>query len=210
MPASGNYTGLTAKADVPVLSKKIMADFAFNQKATERDDVRFLLTAPSPGSCNSLGTYCTIAHNDSSAKNSVVTHYGNGSGKSGTFYTYCAASAGTKCVVSDNDTSDIIYDICPIGWRLPTGGSSGEQKALYDLYSSHADFLDAFSVALAGNYSTSNGFRNRNTTVFYWSSTYTALDEGGRYPFIINGSSADNNGWSYRTASLSVRCILDN
>ena len=65
----------------------------------------------------------------SNTKDSVVpAHYGAGSGKRGTYYNFCAATAGTYCWASGagKDLPDTIvdapYDICPAGWHMPTGG----------------------------------------------------------------------------------------
>ncbi len=45
----------------------------------------------------------------------------------GTYYTWLTATAGTTRTGSDNANADI----CPKGWRLPTGGTSGEFQTLY-------------------------------------------------------------------------------
>ena len=49
----------------------------------------------------------------------------------GTLYNYCAASAGTYCYASGSGTGDATSDLCPKGWRLPTGNTSGEFQTLY-------------------------------------------------------------------------------
>ena len=54
--------------------------------------------------------------------------------KIGGYYNYCAASAGSYCY--GNGTSagassgNATEDICPAGWRMPTGNTSGEYSAL--------------------------------------------------------------------------------
>ncbi len=74
----------------------------------------------------------------------------NGNWKVGIYYNYCAASVGTYCFepwegVDTNQTSatDVDQDICPSGWRLPTGGAisstgtttgGGEYQSLIDAY----------------------------------------------------------------------------
>ena len=74
---------------------------------------------------------------NTASKNSTVT-YGSGSGKIGVYYNYCAATAGTYCYAGGSGTGNATSDICPKGWRMPTGGSSGEYQALYTAYSSNA------------------------------------------------------------------------
>ena len=51
----------------------------------------------------------------------------------GMLYNYCAITAGTICTASN--TTNASYDICPAGWRLPTGTSTGEFQALSAAYS---------------------------------------------------------------------------
>ena len=49
--------------------------------------------------------------------------------KYGTLYNYCATSGGTICSTSTYGTATA--DLCPAGWRLPTGGANGEFQNLY-------------------------------------------------------------------------------
>ncbi len=95
----------------------------------------------------------------SGAKNDVVTGYGSGSKKVGVYYNFCAASAGSYCygngVLAGSSSGNATEDICPKGWRLPTGGTSGEYKSLLSAYSSNVTSLrNALSIALSGYYST--------------------------------------------------------
>lgn len=48
--------------------------------------------------------------------------YSTGNATYGAYYNWNTAVAGGK------------GDICPKNWRLPTGGTSGEWKALCDIY----------------------------------------------------------------------------
>ena len=69
------------------------------------------------------------------------------------------------------------YDICPKGWRLPTGGNSGE-LALYNnaAYNSWDGMRAPISeggaaFALAGMFSQSNSPFHQGEYGVYWSST---------------------------------------
>ena len=57
-----------------------------------------------------------------------------GGWKSGIYYDFCAASGGSYCYNNyaeiGSDVTGASEDICPAGWRLPTGGTSGELNAL--------------------------------------------------------------------------------
>ena len=141
-------------------------------------------------------------------------------GKIGVYYNYCAASAGSYCwgngasssgsPSSDpiaNSLRDIEADICPIGWRLPTGSDSGEFKGLLTAYNNNSErFQTAFSTPLAGHFVSGHagnqGYRgtiysstwNSDTSVFYVHIT----------PNSVSVSSAGSRFYGH-----SVRCILD-
>ena len=131
----------------------------------------------------------------------------------GTLYNYCAASAGTICSEEYTNNSDATSDLCPAGWRLPTGGSSGEFQALYNLtdYNTNAKCRAPIAsggaaFALAGIFDASTPV-NQGSTGIYWSSTrnsdwlmYTqSLISSGVYP-------AD---YYNRGVGIAVRCIAD-
>ncbi len=142
---------------------------------------------------------------------------GVGSGKTGVFYNVCSASAGSYCYESYGAYGDVQYDICPAGWRLPTGHNNGEYKKLYNAVASTAGsstekerntaFVTALSFPLVGG--TWNEPAN-STSGFYWTSTAsTSLSE--RIELEIQGTSystiyftedkGDNN-------IFAVRCIM--
>ena len=130
-------------------------------------------------------------------------------GKIGVYYNYCAASAGSYCY--GNGTSAVTgpgsatEDICPYGWRLPTGGSSGEFQALYTTYSSnYNDFVDALSTPLSGTFSYGKAY-NQGNYGFFWSSTRNYTTH--MYNLYVNSSSVNPQNSGYRYTGLSVRCI---
>ena len=163
------------------------------------------------------------------SKDTVVTHFGNGSGKMGVNYNYCAASAGSFCYgngtddMSDNidhdpDSSsiqDAKYDLCPHGWRMPTASSEGESEALYNAYSSATEgqdnaFRNALSFAFSGDIY--NGKAERINEVGYiWTSTWFES-----YPnnCMLAIYAAENyvgpSSMNLRMYGASVRCVRDN
>ena len=153
------------------------------------------------------------------AKADVVTSsYGNttprgsGSGKSGVFYNFCAASAGTIC--ADSNGSNAIYDICPKGWRLPTGGNGGEYENLYLAYSSNnINFRTALSTPLSGLlYDGRFAFEDKSGN--FWSSTNHNGDIYGMY-HLTTRTNTDSDPVSAvissrRERGMSVRCVIDN
>ena len=135
-------------------------------------------------------------------------NYGNGSHKYGVYYNYCAASAGSYCYDESTAPADTNAneDICPKGWRMPTGGSNGEYQALYAAYSSDAtNFRDALSIPLSGYYSDGSA-RYQGSSGGFWSSTrysdyfmyFLGVSSSRVYPQI--------NIFRYR--GYSVRCLL--
>ena len=152
---------------------------------------------------------------DDPMKDKVVA----GNWKVGGYYNYCAATAGSYCY--GNGTSygtssgNAAADICPKGWRLPTGNTSGEYSALANaIYGStgstsdataYANYRSALRLPLSGYfYNGSAGYQGSNG--YWWSSTrydnrsmyYLGVDTGGIYPAGLNN----------RYRGYSVRCVL--
>ena len=156
------------------------------------------------------------------------TTYGLGSGKIGAYYNYCAASAGTYCwgngasstgsPTSDPNTTtnptarDIEGDICPKGWRMPTGGDiidvttgGGEYQNLKGKYSNiqQLPFVTALSTPLSGiSYGGSASWQG--TKGDFWSSTWVNY-EHMRYLEVNSGNAIQSSDSRY--FGRSVRCL---
>lgn len=125
----------------------------------------------------------------------------------GTYYNYCAATAGEICV--DSSTADATEDVCPAGWRLPTGGQNQEQYILNNSYTwqqYNSNYPREFNPVAAGSYY--NG--SLNGSGFYgdwWSSTANSTTY--RYYLYYNTSNGLYSGhYNYRYSGRSVRCVL--
>ena len=164
-----------------------------------------------------------------SFKDTLATSFGNGSGKIGGYYNFCAASAGSYCWGVGMGTAgpnnyfspstdpkegtlyDIDGDICPAGWRMPTGGANGEYKGLYTTYSNNTEAtFSAFSAIHSGYMEIAQA--SVFEAGYFWSSTW-ASDSGDPKSYIdtltIGGSSYFGATSCYpRQSGLSVRCIL--
>ena len=127
----------------------------------------------------------------------------------GSLYNYYAASAGT--IVGSTNSGNAEYDICPAGWRLPTGGLSGEFVALYDYYNSYNSMvapIEDSGAAFASSgcfYDTSPIYTG--SMAYYWSSTrqdntYTY----GMYLYPPNDTSTSSG--DFRNTGLAVRCVV--
>ncbi len=127
----------------------------------------------------------------------------------GTLYNYYAASAGT--ISGSTNSSNASYDICPAGWRLPTGGSSGEFQALYAEYNSNALMRASIenngaAFALAGLFY-SNTPASQGSYGYYWSSTRNSNTY--MYSLSLNTSNVYPANGDNRNGGLAIRCVLD-
>ena len=139
-------------------------------------------------------------------KDTTTTSYGDGSGKIGVYYNYCAASAGSYCYDQSAGTGNASYDLCPAGWRMPTGGSSGEYQTLYIAYSSSvANFQSALSTPLSGYYD-SGSVGDQGVGGRFWSSSYYDNSHMYRLYVVANFLSPMDN--VHRGGGYSVRCLL--
>lgn len=115
------------------------------------------------------------------------------------FYT-ATAGWGTTSVTSGNSPKDI----CPKGWRLPTGDSSGEFNTLYGQYNSVALMMDVPNFTLSG-YVSYDHVHSQGSLGYFWSSTVD--DASLAYLLYLDSSDvrpADRGSKSY---GFSVRCM---
>ena len=147
---------------------------------------------------------------------------GSGSGKAGIFYNYCAASVGSYCYDQDAGTGDAIYDICPLNWRLPKGGSTDSStNEFLNLFTAQGLSLDGgiaygpdavtyntiLSIPLAG-YFYGGYLDDQGTNTYLWTSTINnqydnnkmyVLGVGSNYHYFGNGSNRSNG--------IPIRCV---
>ncbi|MBR5046597.1 hypothetical protein IKX73_03170, partial [Candidatus Saccharibacteria bacterium] len=177
-------------------------------------------TFGSTGSYSQPLTYTTnkdIILRPSTATNytdSIAGAYGLGQGKIGAYYNYCAASVGYYCFnnSSSADGSGGVYDACPAGWRMPTGGASSEFKTLYTssaINSDIATYSNALSVSFSGRMLSSGSVLYLGSQSDLWTSTGDSDDNyRGAYSVIIETNKANLESTISRNAAISVRCVL--
>ena len=185
-----------------------------NGICTMIDNLNFTLTSGmtlSPDTTNvtssrTLSTVGSLTAGDSydeprTAKNSNIAD-------AGLHYNYAAATAGT--IMGASNTTEATEDICPAGWRLPTGNSTGEQFILNNSYSFgsyNANYPAEFLPVAAGCYY--NGSLDYSGFGGYWWSS-TVNGSGGRYYLYYkttsNGLVSGFTTGRYR--GNSVRCVL--
>ena len=141
--------------------------------------------------------------------------------KVGGYYNYCAASAGSYCygngTSAGTSTGNATEDICPKGWRMPTGNTTGEYSALANaIYGStgsttevtaYTNYRVALHLPLSGFYY--NGMAdNRGVNGYGRSSTWFNLE--GMYCLYasMNRNRIQPAYSSSRGDGFPVRCVL--
>ena len=154
---------------------------------------------------------------------------GPGSYKIGTYYNYCAASAGTYCYGNNTsagtppEDSSPTSDICPAGWHMPSdnGGTNGDYFTLCSAIKggnegctgeawntmSITDFTSMqyqLSTPLSGGYVSGTAYR-RGTYGNFWSTTYSSGTN--MRDLIVRSSGVYPQDTNYRYNGRSVRCV---
>ena len=155
--------------------------------------------------------------------NTTTTSYGDGSGKIGVYYNFCAASAGSYCygngTSAGTSVGDAGEDICPAGWRMPTGGANtvttdgkGEYQALATAitgntgsYISGTAVQTALSSPLSGRFYDGSASGQGSLGIFWSSTRYS--DYNMYYLSVYSSGVAPQNGGN-RYYGTSVRCLL--
>ncbi len=120
----------------------------------------------------------------------------------GGYYSFYTATAGTggMSLTSGNAPADI----CPKGWRLPTGGEGGEFLTLYDNYSSKALLQGDPGLILSGN-ALNGSLVNQGAYGYFWSST---VYNANRAYYLYLGSSLVDPASNYnKYYGFPVRCV---
>ncbi len=178
-------------------------------------------------------THNTIL-NKADAENIIIKDNANniggpGSYKIGTFYNYCAASAGTYCY--GNNTSEgtppkdssPTSDICPAGWHMPSdnGGMNGDYLTLCSAIkggnegctgeawntmsiTDSTSMQYQLSTPLSGRYYNGTALR-QGTLGSFWSTAY--YSGAVMQYFVVGSSGVHPQGNNARDNGNSVRCV---
>ena len=125
----------------------------------------------------------------------------------GGLYTWHTATAGTGTQSLSIQGQNATASICPKGWRLPTGGNSGEFQTLYNNYNSLSALRsNPANFTLSGFvYSSSRYYQG--SLGYYWSSTVDSSNYA--YDLYLNTSGVNPANGSNKGDGFSVRCIAD-
>ena len=144
---------------------------------------------------------------------------GAGYNVTGIMYNYCAASAGSYCYGDGaelgSSSGNATEDICPKGWRMPTGGPSGEYAALANVIYGSTDFTsdvtqinnyrNALSIYLSGSVMGSFGMMSSGGGYFWTSTRY---GDSIMYNLGVTTSKVNPSGISgTRGDGYSIRCV---
>ena len=116
------------------------------------------------------------------------------------FYSYNAATVGEGAAMTSGITS---HSICPKGWRLPTGGSSGEIATLYSYYDSVDKMQGVPGFTLSG-FVNNGAVLAEGTSGTYWSSTVYA--SYGSYTLDIR-TTVNATATINKYYGAAIRCI---
>ena len=124
------------------------------------------------------------------------------------FYNWHTATAGTGTAALTVNGQNAPASICPKGWRLPTGGDTGEFKTLYNSYNSfNALTSSPVNITLTGVI-LNGSHHGRNVYSRYLTSTVHSSNYA--YNLLVNNSSINPANYDNAHAGSSIRCIADN
>lgn len=128
----------------------------------------------------------------------------------GTLYNYYAASAGT--ITGSYNYNNAQYDICPAGWRLPTGGADSEFSTIFSKYDSspvlmHEPIAKGGAAFAYSGYQTSSSAAGQNSSGYYWSSSWDNKTNSEMSTMYLTSTEARASS-SNRSNKISVRCKL--
>lgn len=180
---------------------------------------------------NSSSCFNQINHNTSNIGNTTVDSGGHTYDEYGVYYNWYTATAGNG-TYSTKSESTVSGDICPKGWHLPSGYTSGDFIALSVALGGLNTLMDSstnptgatmsatlrsapnnfvYSGYLRAN-SANSSIQGRNSYGYYWSSTART----NNLSYLLNLQSSRvapaDNGFSSSTyfdkdLGLTVRCI---
>ena len=174
-------------------------------------------------SSSSVDTFCSIndasctdkvAYNTNALNFSLTPSYSQKSSSNswysyGVFYNWFTATAGNGSF--SMSSGNAAGDICPAGWRLPTGGSGGEYETLNALMNGGSTISNLGFIKFPANFIYSGDYSNnkpdgRNTYGRYWTSSTTANNTAHRFGITQSGVTPIG-AWN-KWVAFSVRCIV--
>lgn len=128
----------------------------------------------------------------------------------GNYYSWPSAMANTNEFTSSTTSEAAGTSICPSGWRLPTGTSSGEFETLNTLLESGATSTSTKFTKFPQNmvnagYIWNGTLYSITSAYYYWSSSNSYQG----YSYTLGSASTPHSGTN-NSVGASVRCIAEN
>lgn len=124
----------------------------------------------------------------------------------GVYYNWFTATAGTG--LYNNTTTNATSSICPKGWRLPTGGASGDFQTLYTAENSNVTtFTNDGAWVLSGYYDYSGSVSSQGSYGYWWSSTPYPSNARYAYYLYLDSSNVYPQSSNSKANGRSVRCL---
>lgn len=198
------------------------ATVTFANANTNSPTTAFINNASSSGTSNTLcgsnDATCIdqIAFNTNDINSNLVASPDSNNTSSywysyGVMYNWYTATAGNGDFPATSGS--VSGDICPAGWRLPTGGSGGEFKNLYTAVGTTASAKDLFLRTYPNNFIYAGDYNQttpggRDTYGRLWSATPYSNANAYRFGFNIESVTPEKtfNKWD----AFAVRCIVKN
>jgi uncharacterized protein (TIGR02145 family) len=137
-----------------------------------------------------------------------------GTGQYGYLYNWCAAmgaqTSTSACANATTPAPNTSISICPSGWRLPTGGSSGEFAALNTAInsgsiSSDSGLRSSWLAMYSGSWIT--GISDQGNIGYYWSSTQATAGLG--YYLYFDSGYVNLAGLYNKRYGFAARCVAN-
>ena len=178
-----------------------------NKTITSSDsDVSSNFTIPASSSSSGSGDGKWCAADSSACDNRHVARYNNNTNY-GAYYNWYTATAGSGTY--ETNSGNVNYSICPKGWKLPTGGPSGQFKTLYTAYISNVSSFQTATLTGSGYWAGNvyNGALNDAGSYGYWWSR-TANDANNAYNLYTRSGAVGPQDNNRKYIGFSVRCVL--
>ena len=193
---------------------------AFSNSNTNSPTADFISNAPSSDTNNTLcntndsGCIDSISYNTNNINLSLPASIQDNNinmswysyGVMYNWYTATAGNGGTGVT-----SGSVTADICPAGWRLPTGGTGGEFATLNTQANSGSTATDAGLRKFPDNFIYSGDYNNkkpggRGSYGRYWSSTANGVNNAYRLGIVSSG--ATPLGSYGKWDAFAIRCIV--
>ena len=184
------------------------------------DDVETKSTISWPSTISSNSSNGTIEYATSHPTTFITENYGNYDW----YYTGSSSTDNTRWTTSDKAKS--IYDPCPVGWRVPDGGSNGvwskalgsissiTNASLYNSTNRGINFSGMFGSASTIWYPASGCRDNFGCSLDYVGDdgNYWSASPNNSYAYYLyfnNFGRVNASGGNYRAYGRSVRCLQE-